>query len=331
MRIIKFLGLCVFLLVMLFRLDVWAEEYNIGIMMWKTASTYNENNDGLQIGLKELGFKINQEKINADGNKEKAVEIFNKFINDKKDLIVAFGSYGAKLGYKNVKDIPLIVLGVNTPIAYGITETPEHPGGNITGSSYYISPKKQLMYYKKILPKLKKLGIVYNPKNGASIAEIPATREVCNELEIELIESEIVREMKDNHLEGYDSFVKKIHPAVNKLVGKVDAILVPTNSEIYDNIKYVLEVTIPNKIPVFSYSKKGVEKGALAGMTADNRKLGYKTAYLIKRILKDKENPGDIGFIFDKTPDRIVNIKAAKKIGFAFPIYAIKAASEVIK
>jgi len=308
-----------------------AEEYNVGIMMWKTARTYDENMVGLKRGLEEIGLPLNQELINAEGNKEKAIEIFQKFIKDEKDLIIAFGSHGFKIGFEQVKDVPLVVLGGNTPVAYGITDTPEKPGGNMTGSSYYIDPQKQLAYFKKVFPDLKRLGIIYNPENGASLAEVPATKKICKEMEIEFIERKVDRPMIEGKLEGYETFVTKLPTAVTDLVGKVDAIVIPTNSEIYDNIEHVLSVSIPYKIPVFSYPKKGVQEGALAGITADNEALGYKTAQTIKRILKDKENPGDIGFIFDEKPHRIINLKAAKAIGYSVPIYSIKAASEVIQ
>ena len=309
----------------------YAEEYNVGIMMWKNARTYDENMIGLQRGLKEVDLVINQELINANGNSERAIEIFQKFIDTKKDLIIAFGSHGFKLGFKHVKEIPIVVLGGNSPVAYGITQTPKKPGGNMTGSSYFIDPSKQLAYYKKIYPDLKRLGMVFNPENGASLAEVPSTKMVCESMGIEFVESPIERIMIEGKLEGYETFVIKIPPAVEKLVGKVDAIIIPTNSEIYDNIDHVLSVTINHKIPIFSFSKKGVVAGALAGMTSDNEKLGYETANSIKRILVDKENPGDIGFIFDKTPHRIINLKSAKSIDFQIPIFAIKAASEVIR
>jgi len=310
--------------------SVCAEEYTVGILIWKTARTYDENMEGLQVGLQDTGLVIQQEIHNANGNKEKAIEIFQKFIKEKKDLIVAFGSHGLTIGAEQVTEIPLVVLGCNTPIAYGITDTPEKPGGNITGSSYYIDPAQQIAYLKKILPHMKRLGIIYNPENGASLAELPATRKACLAAGLECVESTINRDMVEGKLECYDMFVNKIPAAVNALLGKVDAIVIPTNSEIYDNISHVLSVANPQGLPVLSYAKKGVEKGALAGITADNATLGKETAKTIKRILHDKEDPGDIGFIFDTKPHRIINLQSAKKIDYSIPVFAIKVANEVI-
>ncbi len=330
----------IFLFVMSFLILVvgvsYAEEYNIGIMMWKTAETYEETMEGLQRGLKESGITINQDVMNAHGNQEIATEIFQKFNYLKKDLIIAFGTHGGRIGHKEVKDLPLVVLGGNTPV--GLIDTFEKPGGNMTGSSYYIDPVKQLAYFRKIVPKIQRIGMIYNPANGASLIEVPATKKECDRTGVTFVESQILRavlpgvvEGTKGVLEGYDTFVKKIPAAVEMLIGKVDAIVIPTNSELYDNIEYVLAVTVPQKIPVFSYAEKGVRKGALAGMTADNRKLGFEAADMVKRILKDKEYPGDISFTFCSAPDRLINIKAAKAIGVHVPIYAIRAASEVIQ
>jgi len=309
-----------------------AEEYKVGVMLWKTAGSYDEGMKGLQKGLSESRLSIDQELINANGSKEKAVEIFQGFVKAKKDLIIAFGSHGSKLAFEQVKEIPVVVLGGNTPLALGIVKDLKNPGGNITGSSYFIDPKKQLKYFKMVFPELKTLGILYNPENGASLAEVPATKIYCQEMQINLIEKIVNRELIEGKLELYDSFVKKLPLATKSIVSKkVDAVLIPTNSEISDNMEYVLKITDPSKIPVFAYAEKGVENGALAGLTSDNVKLGYETAKIIVRILKDKESPVNIPFIFDEFPRMIINLKAAKKIEYEVPFSVVAAADKVIK
>lgn len=99
----------------------------------------------------------------------------------------------------------------------------------------------------------------------------------------------------------------------------------------FDNIEQVLKITDPLKIPVFAQAEKAVENGALAGLTSDNVKLGYETAKIIIRILKDKESPADIPFIFDEFSRMIINLKAAQKIEYEVPFSVFQAASKVIK
>ena len=293
------------------------EEYFIGIMLWKSIHIYQDNVDGLRKGLKESGLKFDWELLNAYKNEEKAYKILDYFVDSNKSLIISFGSWGSVIASEYNVNIPVVVLGVNSPVPYGLADNNNMPSSNMTGSSYYIDPIKQISYFKEIYPQLKTLGIVYSSRNAASHAEVPATEEACVELGIELIKEEIHNDISDPRTEP--TLEIQIKQAVSRLINNVDAVLIPTNSELYRNAGYLLEVTEPAQKPLFSCSLTGVQNGALAGLCSDNFKMGYKTAGIIVDILKNKKNVSEIPFVFDDSPRRIINMESAVKIGLVLP------------
>ena len=292
-------------------------ECFIGIMLWKSIHIYQDNVNGLKKGLKESGLKFDWELLNAYKNEEKVYKIIDYFVESDKSLIISFGSWGAVIASEYRENIPVVVLGVNSPVAYGLANENKFPVYNLTGSSYYIDPIKQINYFKEIYPDLNTLGIVYSPCNAASHAEVPATRDACQELGIELLEAQIHKDVPDGQSE--QDIEVQIKQAVSEIIDNVDAVLIPTNSELYKNVDCLLEITKPAKKPVFSYSFIGVKNGALAGLCSDNFKLGYKTAEIIVDILKNNKHVSQIPFVFDESPMRVINLKAAENIGFTVP------------
>ncbi|NMS92133.1 ABC transporter substrate-binding protein, partial [Clostridioides difficile] len=70
--------------------------------------------------------------------------IASKFVSDKKDLIYAISTPSAQASYNATKDIPIIMTAVSDPVAAGLVKTLEKPGGNVSGTSDFVSVDKGL-------------------------------------------------------------------------------------------------------------------------------------------------------------------------------------------
>ena len=55
------------------------------------------------------------------------------------DLIVAVGSPATRALNERTTRIPIVMVGVGDPVAYGFIPSLAHPGGNITGTSMQMS------------------------------------------------------------------------------------------------------------------------------------------------------------------------------------------------
>jgi putative ABC transport system substrate-binding protein len=86
------------------------------------------------------------------------------------DLIVAVGSPATRAVKERTTRIPIVIIGVGDPVAYGFVSSLAHPGGNITGMSMQLSEigVKGIQYMKEILPTATRLVVLTNEKNPGS-------------------------------------------------------------------------------------------------------------------------------------------------------------------
>ena len=63
--------------------------------------------------------------------------------------------------------IPIVMVGVGDPVAYGIVRSYTEPGGNVTGASYLVNEygRKTLELLKEIAPRLASVAVFTNPTN----------------------------------------------------------------------------------------------------------------------------------------------------------------------
>src|SRR5215469_13895516 len=83
------------------------------------------------------------------------------------DLIVAVTSPATRAVKERTTRIPIVIVDVGDPVAYGFVPSLAHPGGNITGMSMQMSEigVKGLQYMKEMLPTAARLVVLGNEKN----------------------------------------------------------------------------------------------------------------------------------------------------------------------
>ena len=113
------------------------------------------------------------------------------------------------------------------------------------------------------------------------------------------------------------------------LVGRVDAIYVPTDNTIVSALEALLIVGAQNKLPVFSGDTDSVQRGTIATIGFNYYQVGRQTGEIVARVLKG-EKPGDIPVRTAQGTDLHVNPKAAQAMGVTIPEAVVARASKVI-
>jgi putative ABC transport system substrate-binding protein len=121
-----------------------------------------------------------------------------------------------------------------------------------------------------------------------------------------------------------------VQAAAQSLVGKVDAIYVPTDNTIVSALEVVLQVGIDNKIPVYSGDTDSVKRGAIATVGFDYYQIGLQTGAVVVRVLKG-ENPGTIPVAIAAGTDLFVNPAAAAAMGITIPEAVVARANTVVE
>lgn len=230
-------------------------------------------------------------------------DIGGKVRKIKPELILAIGM-DALVKVRGIRDVPIVYLMVLNPQAL------LRDNANVTGVSMNIAPERQLSLLRQILPHVKKIAIFFDPgKSGNYVAKA----------------------YNAAALMGIELLAKRVHSsreaaaAIDAMKGKADALwLLPDTTVINPaTIDLLLLSTLENKIPVFTFSDKYVEKGALMSLEVDAEDAGRQAGEMANRILAGAavqgiENEDARGEILT------VNMIVAKKLGISINGNVIK-------
>lgn len=251
---------------------------------------------GFEKALKDNGYgDVKIDYQNAQGDFGTAQMIANSFAQGKKDLIYAISTPSAQAAYNVTKKIPIVITAVTDVKAAGLV------GDNITGTSDATSIYKQLETITKILPKAKKVGIIYNTSEQNSQVQVASAKEESKKLGLEIIETGVTN-------------VNDMAMGLDSLLDKVDVLYTPTDNLVVSATPLVLDKANRKNVPVVGCIEDQVAQGALITDTIDYEKLGYQTGEMAIRVLKGEE-PKNMPVETLKNTQLIVNKKAAEKYG----------------
>ena len=277
--------------------------------------------DGVKDALAAAGF-VDGDNIDfiyesAQGAPEIAAQIARQFVGNNVSVIVPISTPSAQGAVAATKDIPIVFTAVTDPVAAQIVPRREQPGGNVTGISDMSPLAEHVSLILEITPDVKRLGVVYNPGETNSVVLVDRLREVAAEAGIDVIESPATKS-------------GDVQQATLALVGRVDAIYIPTDNTVVSALEAAVSAAMENSIPLYAGDTDSVPRGAIATVGFNYYDIGIETGKVVARVLNG-ENPGDIDVAFATGTDLVVNKGAAAKYGVTIPESVLARASQVIE
>lgn len=277
--------------------------------------------DGVRDGLIEAGYKEgeNLEFIyeSAQGNPATAAQIAREFAGSSPDVIVPIATPSAQAAAGASRTIPIVFSAVTDPVAAGLVASNEAPGANVTGVSDLTPVAGHIALIKELVPEVKSVGFVYNPGEANSVALLDMFKAAADEQGVAIVEAMANR-------------TADVQNAARSLVGKVEAMYVPTDNTVVSAFEAIVGVADENDLPLISGDTDSVSRGALAAVGFDYYQVGLQTAEVVLRVLKG-ENAGEIPVTFASGSDLVVNKKAAEAQGVELPEALLERASKVIE
>jgi len=294
------------------------KEINIGIISIIEHPALDAVRNGFKDFLTGKGYKeninIKYDYRNAKGRLENADQIVAGFIGNKVNLILAIGTPVAKVAAEKTKNIPIMIAAITDPVSAGLVESMDKPGGNVTGTSDMNPVRDQLELIKNILPITKKVGILYNPGESNSVAIMKIAKQIAKDLSIDLVEATATS-------------TSGVQAAVASLIGKVNAVYMPTDNTMAAAIDVIIDVCSKNKLPFFSSDEESVKQpgGAIASISVNYYQLGRQTGMMAVEVLKGAK-PATVAVEYQKTFDLSINNITAAKLGITVPAEILKKA-----
>ncbi len=281
----------------------------------------NAVRDGLKAELASQGYEADKtlkwQWQSAQGNAATATQIARKFVGDEPDVIVAISTPSAQAMAAATPKIPLIFSAITDPIGAKLVVNLDKPSGNVTGVSALAPVGKHLDLIAKITPKVKRIGVIYNAGEANSVTLVRLLKEEASDRKLTIAEATVANS-------------SGVSTAAQSLIGKVDAIYIPTDNTVASALESVLQVGIKNQIPVYAGDNDSVARGAIASISFDYFELGKETARLVIRVFKG-ERPGEISVIVPENLQLHINAKSAATMGVQVPDAVRKEATQVIE
>lgn len=214
-----------------------------------------------------------------------------------------------------------LVSEINRPVVYAmVLRRPRivSQKENISGINMEIPLERQLAEFQAALPEVRRIGIVYDPRK-TSVDMVKNAALAAKTKGITLVTREV-------------SSPQKVLTVMNAMRDQIDVFWMLPDSTVVtpETVEFILLNSIEKRLPIFTFSPKYVEMGALLSLSMDAFDMGRLAGGLAKGILsgEDAGSPpaaqkGDVVLS--------INLKAAKNMGVVFNNDIIKRARIVNK
>jgi putative ABC transport system substrate-binding protein len=299
-----------------------SKNVKVGIVQLVEHPALDAANKGFVEGLASRGYKegknITFDRQNAQADQSNLQTIAQRFVNNKVNLICAIATPAAQTVANATKDIPIVGTAITDYEQAKLVKSNAKSGTNVTGTSDMNPIKEQIDLLMKLVPKAKTIGFIYSSSEVNSQIQIKAAKQYAESKGLKTMEATV-------------STVNDIQQAANSLVGKVDALYIPTDNVLASAMPTLTTITTDAKIPVICGEGNMVKAGGLATLAIDYHKLGFQAGIMAADILDGKKKVQDMGIETQKEFQTVINEEIAKKIGVTIPADLLKKAQEVKK
>ena len=266
--------------------------------------------------LKTKGYDVKFNVHIAQGNISTANLIARQILGEEPDVVVPIATPTAQACAQVIKQTPIVFAAVSDPVGAGLVKSFEHPGGNVTGTSDMSPVDRQVALIREFVPGLKHLGVIYNSGEANSIAIVKVLKEVCAKDGIAVEEATV-------------SNSAGVYQAAKSLVGKTEAVYIPTDNTVVSAFESITKVCTENKLPVFAADVDSVGRGAVAALAVDYYRMGLQTGDMVARVL-DGAKPVDMPVETLKNLMLYVNLKSAAAMGVKVPEAVRQRADKIV-
>jgi len=300
----------------------FAKTYAVSVNQFVEHPSLDAVLKGFQDSLKAQGVPATYAVHNAQANMATANQIAAQIAGENPDLVLAIATPSAQtcaLATKKSPTLaktPLLFTAITDPVGAGLVDNLERPGKNITGVSDMLPVDKHMAMLRRFYPGLKRLGMIYNAGEANSKTTVAMVRVEGAKVGFEVVAVPVAK-------------TSDVYQAAKSLIGKVDAIYLPTDNTVISSLESVVKVCEKEKMPLFSADVDSVKRGTVAALAFDYYQHGYQTGLMAKRLLVDG---ADSAVTPVETQQELVlhlNMKAAAKMGVTVPDAVKKTADKV--
>jgi putative ABC transport system substrate-binding protein len=261
---------------------------------------------GFGQGLNETGFvdgrNVTVQYRFAEGHYDRLPAMVADFVNGNVAVLAAVGGVQTALAAKPASaTIPVIFANGSDPVHFGLVESLNRPGANMTGVSFFTATleAKRLGLLFELVPAARTFGILINPTNdnaelqlkdiaqgGLTLSRPITIQKARNEREIEA---------------AFETFAQQ----------QVNALLVGSDPYFFGEREKIVTLAARYNLPAMYEWREFAQAGGLASY-GTNLLDNYRMAGVyVGRILKG-EKPANLPVVQATKFEFVINLKTAK-------------------
>jgi putative ABC transport system substrate-binding protein len=296
----------------------------VGFLGSDSPELYADRLRGFRRGLKDAGYTESENVMIeyrwANGDNNRLAALAAELVGLRVNVLVS-GTTPAALALKAATtSIPIVFFIAGDPVALGLVESLNRPGGNITGTTALTleAGKKWLQLLQETVPATE-FAVLINP-TSPNLAEAQ-TKDLLAAARNLNLRIHLLNASTEHEFEIIFAKITELH---------VGGLVITADSFFYAHIEKLAALAAQNKIPAIFGFREFPAAGGLMSYGADLADQHRTIGGYVGRILKG-EKPGDLPVQQSIKVQLVLNLKAAKTLGITLPQTLQVAADEVIE
>ncbi|MCC7216978.1 MAG: ABC transporter substrate-binding protein [Burkholderiales bacterium] len=277
--------------------------------------------DGLRAFGRVPGRNVEIVYASAEGHPEFVDDVARDLVMRKPDVIVASGAIAVLAARRATAEIPVVIMAVGDPVGIGAVQSLSRPERNVTGVSFLSSDLagKRVQLMADLLPALRRVAVMWDPRNANAQSEVNATFAAIARLGIAEARFPI----------GAESGVAGVLERIG--AQRPDALYVAfEGGTVMEYRTAIAEFGLRQRLPVVSGWSQLTEAGGLLSYAPDLPAMFRRSAYYVHRILEGTA-PRDLPVEQASTVEMVINLRTAKALGVAVPQSLLLRADRIIQ
>jgi putative tryptophan/tyrosine transport system substrate-binding protein len=293
-------------IVVLFQAEIVSAQDLIITVKSLEAEPYNVAYGGVREALARTGREVAiQEYVLGEGRGARE-RILSQIRDRRPTLILTLGSTATAFARGHVPDVPVVFCMVLNPVAGGLIPSMQSSGANLTGVSLDIPPRLQFEAFKSVVPSIRRVGVLYNPRDTGEVVQ--SAERAAREMGLELVLVPVTS-------------AEKLQDGARALDAKIDALWAVADSTVFSSersTEFLLRKTIEQKLPFMGLSPAFVKAGALLALGVDYKDVGLQCGEVATQVLGGQA-PSSIPIAVPRKVTLYLNATVAKAIGVSIP------------
>ena len=275
-------------------------------------------------GLKDMGYvegeNVAMEARWARGQFDQLPVLAAELVRGGVAVIVTTGLGSALAAKAATTTIPVVFVGADNPVRFGLVASLNRPGGNATGLNLLTSEltAKRLEIVRQLLPRTATVAVIINP-NSPEVAPQLADVQSASRAAVQPIL--VLNASNEGDLDTAFASLGQ---------HRADALLVTNDAFLFNSRDQIVAMAAHYAVPAIYDRREYTAAGGLISYGPNYVDAYRQAGVYAGRILKG-ERPGDLPVIQSTKFELVINLKTANALGLQIPDKLLALADEVIE